>query len=78
MNQSEQIPQNYGLPGWSEDYFTIGDNGHLLARPHRTNRQSIDLCELAREAAEKGLQWPLLVRFNDILHDRVASLCDAF
>ena len=78
MNQSEQIPQNYGLPGWGEDYFTIGDNGHLLARPHRTNRQSIDLCELAREAAEKGLQWPLLVRFNDILHDRVASLCDAF
>lgn len=78
MSQSEQIPQNYGLPGWSEDYFTIADNGHLLARPHRTNRQSIDLCELAREAAAKGLHWPLLVRFNDILHDRATSLCNAF
>ena len=78
MSQSEQIPQNYGLPGWSEDYFTIADNGHLLARPHRTNRQSIDLCELAREAAAQGLHWPLLVRFNDILHDRATSLCNAF
>ncbi|MGD9298038.1 MAG: arginine decarboxylase, partial [Chromatiales bacterium] len=78
MNQAPTIPQNYGLPGWSEDYFMIADDGHLHARPHRTNRQSIDLHELAREAAEKGLHWPLLVRFNDILHDRAASLCNAF
>jgi arginine decarboxylase len=78
MSHTPPVPQNYGLPGWSEDYFTIGENGHLHARPHRTNRQSIDLHELAREAAAKGLHWPLLVRFNDILHDRVASLCNAF
>ncbi|MEJ2316747.1 MAG: biosynthetic arginine decarboxylase [Gammaproteobacteria bacterium] len=78
MSQTPTIPQNYGLPGWSEDYFTIADDGHLHARPHRTNRQSIDLHALACEAAAKGLHWPLLVRFNDILHDRAASLCNAF
>ena len=78
MSQSPHIPQNYGLPGWSEDYFMIGENGHLHARPHRTNRQTIDLFELAREAAAQGLHLPLLVRFNDILHDRAASLCNAF
>ena len=78
MSQTPHIPQNYGLPGWSEDYFMIAGDGHLHARPHRTNRQTIDLHELASEAAAKGLHWPLLVRFNDILHDRAASLCNAF
>ena len=78
MSQTPHIPQNYGLPGWSEDYFTIAEDGHLHARPHRTNRQTIDLHALALEAAGKGLHWPLLVRFNDILHDRAASLCNAF
>jgi arginine decarboxylase len=78
MNESAPVPQNYGLPGWSEDYFMIAGDGHLHARPHRTNRQTIDLHDLACEAAAKGLQWPLLVRFNDILHDRAASLCNAF
>ena len=78
MNETAPVPQNYGLPGWSEDYFMIAGDGHLHARPHRTNRQTIDLHELACEAAAKGLHWPLLVRFNDILHDRAASLCNAF
>ncbi len=78
MSQTPQIPQNYGLPGWSEGYFMIAGDGHLHARPHRTNRQTIDLHALAREAAANGLHWPLLVRFNDILHDRAASLCNAF
>ena len=78
MNSIPRTSQNYGLPGWSDDYFTIGENGHLHAQPHRTNRQRIDLHRLAREAHDQGLQWPLLVRFNDILHDRAASLCKAF
>jgi arginine decarboxylase len=78
MNSSPHIKQNYGLPGWSSDYFTVGDDGHLYAQPHRTRRQRVDLHGLAHEASQQGLQWPLLVRFNDILHDRAASLCKAF
>lgn len=78
MKSPLDIPQNYGLPGWSDGYFGIGQNGHLFAQPHRTNRQRIDLHALATAANGNGLQWPLLVRFNDILHDRVASLCQAF
>jgi len=68
----------YGIRHWGAGYFNVGDNGNVWASPHRRIQRDIDLYELVGELAQKGLDLPLLVRFPDILQDRVTRLCDAF
>ena len=69
----------YSIAHWSGGYFDVADNGHLLARPDRNSAHAgIDCFELAAQLREQGLTLPVLVRFVDILRDRVDTLCGAF
>jgi len=69
----------YNIAEWSEGYFDVAASGHLVARPFRDpGRGAVDLLELAESLARSGLSFPVLVRFTDILHDRVEALCRAF
>ncbi len=80
MNWSiEDTRELYNIAHWSEGYFDISDAGELLARPDPDRPQfSINLGQLAAEMEARGMPLPLLVRFNDILHDRIDRLCGAF
>ncbi len=69
----------YNVPQWGEGYFDVGANGHLHVLPSRENSAvAIDLYELAQRLPQEGLQLPVLVRFVNILHDRVDQLSGAF
>ncbi len=69
----------YNITHWSGGYFDVNGDGHLAVRPKRAaDTPGIDLYALTREIHETGLTLPVLVRFTDILHDRVDTLCDAF
>ncbi len=69
----------YNIAHWGGEYFDVNEAGHLLVRPRRgAAAAGIDLYELSHEAQAQGLALPLLVRFSDILHDRVDTLCSAF
>ncbi len=71
--------RQYNIPGWSAGYFDVGDNGHLLARPGaHTDAPAIDLHGLVDRLHEDGLTLPVLVRFTDILRNRVDRLHGAF
>jgi arginine decarboxylase len=59
-------------------YFDVGDNGCIQVQPNVRQTTRIDLHELSRQLGAKGLDLPLLVRFPDILQDRVTRLCRAF
>jgi arginine decarboxylase len=72
----EHARELYNIPQWSNGYFEINDQGHLCAHP-KHNHQNIDLFELAQHI-EKQWALPVLVRFNEVLHHRVDSLCSAF
>ncbi|MCC6208969.1 MAG: biosynthetic arginine decarboxylase [Gammaproteobacteria bacterium] len=75
----QQARLAYNIPHWSNGYFDIGQHGHLLARPGRERTGAgIDLHELTGRIRELGLSTPVLVRFTDILHDRIDVLCGAF
>lgn len=75
----EKARETYNIARWSNKYFDINEEGHLLSRPNRDSKhQGIDLYHLADEIKQAGLSLPVLVRFTDILHDRVDSLCNAF
>ena len=68
----------YGVPGWSEGYFGINGKGNAAAYPSRNSSVSIDLKELVEDAQSRGLSLPLLIRFSDILADRLAQLRGCF
>jgi arginine decarboxylase len=67
----------YNVQYWGEGYLDVGANGHLLVRPTR-NGAAIDLYELAKGLPAQGLALPVLLRFTDILRDRVDALTGAF
>ncbi len=69
----------YALDHWSEGYFRLDDRGHLRARPRPdAEGPGIDLYQVALRCRDQGLDWPVLLRFVDILDHRLERLCAAF
>ena len=68
----------WSIEHWGEGYFDVGDDGALRVRPRRDHGPEIALPDVVAAAQERGLRLPLLVRFSDILRDRLARLQAAF
>ncbi|SHM70915.1 arginine decarboxylase [Phytopseudomonas punonensis] len=68
----------YGIRHWGAGYFSINDAGRVEVRPNGPDSTPIDLYEQVDELRQSGLSLPLLVRFPDILQDRVRKLTGAF
>ncbi|MHC9510366.1 biosynthetic arginine decarboxylase [Kangiella sp. M94] len=70
---------HYNLPYWSEGYFDLNEQGNLVVKPNRNRPEfNFELSDICKELQKKGFQMPALLRFGDILHNRVNSLCEAF
>ena len=69
--------KTYNLPGWSEGYFDVSGEGHLVVRPAE-GLPPLDLYVLAERSRQAGLRLPLLVRFPDLLRDRIDRIYAAF
>lgn len=67
----------YNVAHWGAGYFDVDTAGRSVVYPRRDGR-AVVLAELATAARAAALPLPVLVRFVDILHDRVDTLCDAF
>ncbi|MEO5703254.1 MAG: biosynthetic arginine decarboxylase [Gammaproteobacteria bacterium] len=75
----QQARDIYNIAHWGGGYFDVNDRGNLVAHPDRKRDQhGIDLYELAAQIKTLGLSLPVLVRFSDILHQRVDTLCSSF
>jgi arginine decarboxylase len=68
----------YGIRHWGAGYFAINDAGRVEVRPNGPTSAPIDLFEQVDQLRKSGLSLPLLVRFPDILQDRVRQLTGAF
>ncbi|WP_413745526.1 biosynthetic arginine decarboxylase [Synechococcus sp. MIT S9507] len=68
----------YGLERWGDPYFSINLRGHVSVQPRGERGGSLDLVELVKGLQGRNLNLPLLIRFDDILEDRLESLHAAF
>ena len=68
----------YGLDRWGESYFTINKSGNIDISPQGEEGCSLDLTHLLDELKGRNLKPPLLLRFDDILEDRLKRLHHAF
>ena len=75
---TKQSAQTYAIDNWGDGYFSINTSGHVCVRPSSDKDIELDLFEIAQSLNEKNLSLPVLVRFTDILKDRVKRLSCAF
>jgi len=68
----------YNIDRWGANYFDINEAGHVVARPLHEAGASVDVTDVIGEAKGRGLRFPLLIRFQDILRHRVESVNQAF
>lgn len=88
LSTTAQIPQKswtiedseklYRIQGWGEPYFSINAAGHVTVSPKGDRGGSLDLCELVESLKQRNLALPLLIRFSDILEDRIERLNSCF
>jgi arginine decarboxylase len=69
---------SYGCDLWGDGYVAARPDGHLAIRPKRGNGGDVDLYEVVEGLRARGLNAPLLMRFSDIIADRLQRLHDAF
>jgi arginine decarboxylase len=68
----------YSIRNWGAGYFGVNDKGNVIVHPGGPESPSFDLKELVDEVRRRGIGLPLLIRFNDILRNRVVHLNEAF
>jgi arginine decarboxylase len=66
----------YDVSSWGKGYFSIGASGNLFVHPNKDPERSMDLKELVDKLQLRGLDLPLLLRFNGILEDRMKEIHD--
>jgi len=81
MSETWDIPSAialYNIDRWGTGYFTINSIGNVQVMPTKTNGQAIDLMDVVNEARDRGMAFPLVIRFQDLLRHRVEEVNQAF
>ncbi|RUT00532.1 biosynthetic arginine decarboxylase [Dulcicalothrix desertica PCC 7102] len=68
----------YRIDGWGQPYFSINAAGHITVSPKGDRGGSLDLYDLVNALKQRNLGLPLLIRFSDILEDRIERLNACF
>lgn len=68
----------YHIENWGSQYFRIGSEGNVQVTPDGTEDESIDLYEIVGQIQARGVQAPMLLRFDGILRNRVRRLHGVF
>ena len=75
----EDADSLYHISRWGDGYFDINDEGHLCVLPERTpDGPRIDIADVLDEIKAQGLEFPVVVRFGDILRSAVRTLNETF
>lgn len=68
----------YQIAGWGAPYFSVNEAGRVDVRPSRGVDQGLDLYELVEELQGQGVELPMVLRFSNILEDRIRLLNECF
>ena len=74
IEDSEEL---YNITGWGTSYFGINEKGHVYVTP-RKDGVAVDLKELVDELQLRDVTAPMLLRFPDILDNRIEKISCCF
>ena len=73
----EDSAELFNINGWGVDYFSINEKGHVTVKPLKEG-VTVDLKELLDELMLTDVSTPVLIRFPDILDDRIINISKCF
>jgi arginine decarboxylase len=68
----------YGIARWGLRYFDINGRGQVTVSPLKEQGGTVAIVDVIKEAVEQGLHFPMLIRFHDLLRNRVERINKAF
>ncbi|MDX9982818.1 biosynthetic arginine decarboxylase [Sphaerochaeta sp.] len=69
----------YRINDWGNGYFHISETGEVEVRlKDKSPQSSISLLSIAKGLQERGLKLPVLLRFSNILDDRIQHINESF
>ena len=74
IEDSEEL---YNIKGWGVNYFGINEKGHAYVSP-RKDGVRVDLKEVVDELNSRDITAPVLLRFPDILDNRIEKTSECF
>src|ERR1700735_2341085 len=74
---TDQARHTYAIPHWGDGYVDVDAAGHIVMRPRGDGGPALSLPGIVERARSEGLRLPLLVRFPDLLADRLARVWGA-
>ena len=74
IEDSEEL---YNIKGWGVNYFGINEKGHAYVSPRKDGVQ-VDLKEVIDDLNSRDITAPVLLRFPDILDNRIEKTSDCF
>ncbi|PTO64446.1 arginine decarboxylase [Vibrio splendidus] len=73
----ERIRAEYNVKHWSQGFYGIDDNGEVYVSPSESDHQ-VPLSQIVKQLEQRNIGLPALVRFPQIVHQRVHNICNAF
>ncbi|MDN5280335.1 MAG: arginine decarboxylase, partial [Clostridiales bacterium] len=74
----EDSAELYNIEGWGIGYFGINKAGNVTVKHGRTQKHAVDIKEILDELNLKDVSFPVLLRFPDILDDRIETISNCF
>ncbi|WP_026029272.1 arginine decarboxylase [Aliivibrio fischeri] len=74
----ERIRAEYNVKHWSQGFYGIDDNGEVYVSPRTDASHQVPLSHIVNQLEQRNIGLPALVRFPQIVHQRVHNICNAF
>ncbi|HEX7080531.1 MAG TPA: biosynthetic arginine decarboxylase [Gammaproteobacteria bacterium] len=68
----------YRITSWGEPYFFINEHGHVAVRALDAASTTMDVVAIVAELRRRGVKFPILIRFQDVLRAQVKRINEAF
>jgi arginine decarboxylase len=75
----EQSAELYGVDSWGHGFFGVNRKGHVTVRlEDDETTKEVSLFEVIEGLRDRGTHLPVLLRFRDLLHSRIAEINESF
>jgi arginine decarboxylase len=74
---TEDTAELYNINGWGVGYFGVNDKGNVVVTPQKKG-SGVEIIEILDELQIKDVSMPVLLRFPDIIDNRIETISTCF
>jgi len=75
----EKSEELYGISNWGAGYFSGSNKGEVVINPYKGNPDTaVSLMDIISGIMDRGLQMPVLLRFENLLDSQISYLNNSF